>query len=221
MSDQYTQNEGNQSKDKVEWTRPASLLNILGNKFAPIADLQHKQLPSWTLLVFLGVLLLVFIWKQIAVNQAESRLEKGQAQIEQQLEEKSRELVTKAREYADSQYKKEEERFGQVLAWAVRGELIRNNLDQIDQYLSELVKMKDTERVVLVSDEGKLLVSTDKKLITEEASNLYPKDILNLQSITVKSDVGGKKLLVVPVMGLNKRLATIIISYNPPSLLKN
>lgn len=221
MSDQYTQNEGNQSKDKVEWTRPASLLNILGNKFAPIADLQHKQLPSWTLLVFLGVLLLVFIWKQIAVNQAESRLEKGQAQIEQQLEEKSRELVTKAREYADSQYKKEEERFGQVLAWAVRGELIRNNLDQIDQYLSELVKMKDTERVVLVSDEGKLLVSTDKKLITEEASNLYPKDILSLQSITVKSDVGGKKLLVVPVMGLNKRLATIIISYNPPSLLKN
>ncbi len=221
MSDQYTQNEGNQSKDKVEWTRPASLLNILGNKFAPIADLQHKQLPSWTLLVFLGVLLLVFIWKQIAVNQAESRLEKGQAQIEQQLEEKSRELVTKAREYADSQYKKEEERFGQVLAWAVRGELIRNNLDQIDQYLSELVKMKDTERVVLVSDEGKLLVSTDKKLITEEASNLYPKDILNLQTITVKSDVGGKKLLVVPVMGLNKRLATIIISYNPPSLLKN
>lgn len=221
MSDQYTQNEGNQSKDKVEWTRPASLLNILGNKFAPIADLQHKQLPSWTLLVFLGVLLLVFIWKQIAVNQAESRLEKGQAQIEQQLEEKSRELVTKAREYADSQYKKEEERFGQVLAWAVRGELIRSNLDQIDQYLSELVKMKDTERVVLVSDEGKLLVSTDKKLITEEASNLYPKDILNLQTITVKSDVGGKKLLVVPVMGLNKRLATIIISYNPPSLLKN
>ena len=221
MSDQYTQNEGNQSKDKIEWTKPASLLNILGSKFAPIADLQHKQLPSWSLLVFLGVLLLVFIWKQIAVNQAESRLEKGQAQITQQLEEKSKELVIKAREYADSQYKGEEDRFGQVLAWAVRGELIRNNLDQIDQYLSALVKMKDTERVVLVSDEGKLLVSTDKKLITEDASNLYPKEILDLQTITIKSDVAGKKLLVVPVMGLNKRLATIIVSYNPPSFLKD
>ena len=30
MSDQYTQNESDQSKDKVEWTKPASLLNILG-----------------------------------------------------------------------------------------------------------------------------------------------------------------------------------------------
>ncbi len=219
MSDQYTQNESDKSKDKVEWTKPASLLNILGNKFAPIADLQHKQLPSWTLLVFLGVLLLVFIWKQIAVNQAESQLEKGQAQLAQQLEDKSKELVTKAREYADTQYKKEEERFGQVLAWAVRGELIRNNLDQIDQYLTELVKTKDTERVVLISDEGKLLVSTDKRLESEEASSLYPQEILGLQTITIKSDVGNRKLLVVPVMGLNKRLATIIISYNPPSLL--
>ena len=128
-------------------------------------------------------------------------------------------MAKKAREYADSQYKKEEERFGQVLAWAVRGELIRNNLDQIDQYLTELVKTKDTERVVLISDEGKLLVSTDKRLESEEASSLYPKDVLGLQTITIKSDVDNRKLLVVPVMGLNKRLATIVISYNPPSLL--
>ncbi|ABI59520.1 MULTISPECIES: hypothetical protein [Nitrosomonas] len=219
MSDQNTQNGGDQSKDKVEWTKPASLFNILCKKFAPISDLQHKQLPSWSILVFLGVLLLVFVWKQIAVNQAESRLEKGQAELALKLEQESTALVKKAREYADSQYNKEEERFGQVLAWAVRGELIRNNLDQIDQYLSELVRTKDTERVVLISDEGKLLVSTDKRLITEDASNLYPKEILDLQTITVKSDVAGKKLLVVPVMGLNKRMATIIISYNPPPLL--
>ncbi len=219
MSDQYTQNEGDQSKEKVEWTKPASLFGILSKKFAPIADLQHKQLPAWSILVFLGVLLLVFVWKQIAVNQAESRLEKGQAELTQQLELERRTLIRKAREYADSQYNKEEERFGQVLAWAVRGELIRNNLDQIDQYLTELVKTKDTERVVLISDEGKLLVSTDKRLENEDASELYSKEILSQPVITVKSDVDNRKLLIVPVMGLNKRLGTIIVSYNPPPLL--
>ncbi len=219
MSDQHTQNGSDQSTDKAEWAKPASLFNILSNKFAPIADLQHKQLPSWSILVFLGVLLLVFVWKQIAVNQAESRLEKGQAELALKLEQESEALVKKAREYADNQYKKEEERFGQVLAWAVRDQLIRSNLDQIDQYLSELVRTKDTERVDLISDEGKLLLSTDKRLITEEATNLYPKEILDLQTITIKSDVGGKKLLIVPVMGLNKRMATIIMGYNPPPLL--
>lgn len=171
--------------------------------------------------MFLGLLLLVVVWKQIAVNQAESQLEKGQAALALQLEEESQNLIKKAREYADSQYNQEEQRFGQVLAWAVRDQLIRNNLDQIDQYLSELVKMKDTDRVVLISNEGKLLVSTDKRLVTEEASNLYSQDILDLQTITIKSDVAGKKLLVVPVMGLNERMAVIVISYNPPPLLTN
>ncbi|BBL35814.1 hypothetical protein Nstercoris_02091 [Nitrosomonas stercoris] len=221
MSDQHTQNGNDQSTDKTEWTKPASLFNILGDKFAPIADLQRKQLPSWSILVFLGLLLLVFVWKQIAVNQAESQLEKGQAALALQLEEESQNLIKKAREYADSQYNQEEQRFGQVLAWAVRDQLIRNNLDQIDQYLSELVKMKDTDRAVLISNEGKLLVSTDKRLVTEEASNLYSQDILDLQTITIKSDVAGKKLLVVPVMGLNERMAVIVISYNPPPLLTN
>src|SRR5690606_38369792 len=218
MSDQNTQNGGDQSKDKVEWTKPASLFNILCKKFAPISDLQHKQLPSWSILVFLGLLLLVFVWKQIAVNQAESRLEKGQAELALKLEQESTALVKKAREYADSQYNKEEERFGQVLAWAVRGELIRNNLDQIDQYLNELVKLKETERVVLISEEGKLLVSTDKKLEQAEGKEIYPAEVLQQRKITIMSDVNGKKLLVVPVMGLNARLATVVISYKQAAL---
>lgn len=220
MSDQYAQDGGDQSKDKIEWSKPASLWNILTKKCAPLAELQQKQLPSWSLLVFLAVLLLMFIWKQIAVNQAESRLEKGQAQLAQQLELERNDLMKKAREYADSQYKNEEERFGQVLAWAVRGELLRNNLDQIDQYLTELVKTKDTERVVLISEEGKLLVSTDKRLEDEAAAKIYPKEVLNQRKVTMTSDSKGRKMLVVPVMGLNSRLATVVITYNPPTLLK-
>lgn len=219
MTDQYKQNEGDQSeKSKIEWAKPASLLNILSSKFAPIAKIQHMQLPAWSLLVFLGIVLLVFAWKHIAVSQAESRLQKERAEMTQNLETERSIIFRKAREYADSQYNKEEERFGQVLSWAVRGELIRNNLDQVNQYLNELVKLKNTERVVLISDEGKLLVSTDKKLEEAEGIDLYPADVLQQRKITIMSDVNGKKLLVVPVMGLNARLATVIISYKQAAL---
>lgn len=219
MTDQYKQNEGDQSgKSKIEWAKPSSLMNILSEKFAPIAKIQHMQLPAWSLLVFLGILLLVFAWKHIAVSQVESRVEKERTEMAQNLETERSIMIRKAREYADSQYIKEEERFGQVLSWAVRGELIRNNLDQISQYLNELVKMKDTERVVLISDEGKLLVSTDKKLEEAEGKDLYPAEVLQKRKITVMSDVNGKKLLIVPVMGLNSRLATVVISYKQPAL---
>ncbi|MCW5598292.1 MAG: hypothetical protein KIT59_04140 [Nitrosomonas sp.] len=219
MTDQYKQNEGDQSeKSKVEWAKPASLLNVLSNKFESIAKLQHMQLPSWSLLVFLGIILLVFAWKHIAVSQAESRLEKERTEMTQNLETERSIIIRKAREYADSQYNKEEERFGLVLSWAVRGELIRNNLDQVSQYLNELVKMKDTERVVLISDEGKLLVSTDKRLEEAEGADLYPASVLDQRKVTIMSDVNGKKLLVVPVMGLNNRLATVVVSYKQAAL---
>ena len=219
MTDQYKQNEGDQSgKSKLEWAKPASLMNILSEKFAPIAKIQHMQLPAWSLLVFLGILLLVIAWKYIAVSQAESRVDRERVQMTQDLETERSIMMRRAREYADSQYNKEEERFGQVLSWAVRGELIRNNLDQVSQYLNELVKMKDTERVVLISDDGKLLVSTDKKLEEAEGKDLYPAEVLQKRKITMLSDVNGKKVLVVPVMGLNSRLATVVVSYKQAAL---
>ena len=55
MTDQYKQNEGDQSgKSKLEWAKPASLMNILSERFAPIAKIQHMQLPAWSLLAFFG-----------------------------------------------------------------------------------------------------------------------------------------------------------------------
>jgi len=196
---------------QTEQSKANTLFSILSAKFEPLAKIPHMQLPIWYALVFLGIIVMIFAWKQIAVSKVESDMTK-------KLENERVMITQQAREYADKQYVKEEERFGQVLSWAVRGELIRNNIDQIDQYLSEIVKMKDTERVVLISDNGQLLVSTDKRLEEAKGVELFPKEILNLQKITVKSDVDGKKILVVPVMGLNKKIATVVVSYKLPKL---
>lgn len=209
MTDQNKQAD-NEKANELK-SKATSFYSMLSNKFEVLSELPNKQLPMWYGAVFLVIIFFVIAWKQISVSRMESEMAKQLAS--------ERVLITQeAREYADKQYVKEEERFGQVLAWAVRGELIRSNLDQVDQYLNELVKMKDTDRVVLVSEEGKLLVSTDKRLEDENVANLYPKEILKPDSITVVTNVDDKKLLVVPVMGLNSRIATIVVSYNPPAL---
>lgn len=209
MTDQNKQ-AGNE-QDNAMKSKATSFYSILSNKFEVLADLPHKQIPMWYGAVFLVIILFIFAWKQISVSNVESEMEKQLAH--------ERVLITQeAREYADNQYIKEEERFGQILSWAVRGELIRNNLDQVDQYLSELVKMKDTDRVVLISEDGKLLVSTDKRLEDANVSKLYPKEIITADKVTVVSNVDDKKLLVVPVMGLNHRIATVVVSYDPPAM---
>lgn len=202
MTDQSKQNQNKQT----EQSKATTLFSLLSARFEPLAKIPNMQLPIWYGLVFLGIIVIIFAWKLIAVSKVESDMAK-------KLENERVVIIQQAREYADQQYIKEEERFGQVLSWAVRGELIRNNIEQIDQYLSEIVKMKDTERVVLIGDDGQLLVSTDKRLEETKGAEIFPKEILNLQKITIKSDVDGKKILVVPVMGLNKKIATVIVSY--------
>ena len=204
MANQNKQNQNEPSKaDAV-----SSLFN---SKLEGLNKIPSMQLPIKYAAVLVGIIVIIFAWKVIAVSKVESNMAK-------RLESERALITQQAREYADKQYTREEERFGQVLSWAVRGELIRNNIDQIDQYLSEIVKMKDTERVVLIDEDGQLLVSTDKRLEESKATELFPKEILNLQKITVKSDVEGKKILVVPVMGLNKKIATVVISYKQAKL---
>ncbi|MCE7914658.1 MAG: hypothetical protein DYH15_08245 [Nitrosomonas sp. PRO4] len=203
MADRNQQNQNEQS-------RTDSFFSLFDTKFEWL-DKIPAQVPTKYIAVLVGLIVVIFAWKSIAVGKVEANMAK-------KLEHERVLLTQQAREYADQQYAKEEERFGQVLSWAVRGELIRNNLDQIDQYLSEIVKMRDTERVVLISEEGQLLVSTDKRLEEAKAAELYPKEILNLQKISVKSDVEGKKILVIPVMGLNKKIATVVVSYNQAKL---
>ncbi|MBA3755671.1 MAG: hypothetical protein H0X02_05350 [Nitrosomonas sp.] len=199
MTDQNKQNQNKQSKTNT-------LFSLLSAKFEWVGKVPTMQFSATYVAVLVGIIVIVFAWKVIAVSKVESDMAKRL--------ENERVLITQqAREYADKQYMKEEERFGQVLSWAVRSELIRNNLDQINQYLSEIVKMKDTERVVLIGDDGQLLVSTDKRLEEAKETELFPKEILNLQKITVKSDVDGRKIMVVPVMGLNKKIATVVVSY--------
>ena len=202
MTDRNTQNQNEQSAVNT-------FFSVLSDKFELLAKIPTMQFPAKYAVMLVGVIVVIFVWKTIAVSKVESDMAKKL--------ENERVLITQqAREYADQQYTKEEERFGQVLSWAVRGELIRHNIDQIDQYLSEIVKMKDTERVVLIGDDGQLLVSTDKRLEETKGVELYPKEILDLQKITIKSDVDGKKILVVPVMGLNKKIATVVVSYKQP-----
>ncbi len=199
MADRNTQNHTEQST-------PSTFFSLLNDKFEWVSKIPAMQLSAKYAGALIGLIVVVIVWKFIAVGKVESdmakKLENERVMIKQQ-----------AREYADTQYAREEERFGQVLSWAVRGELIRNNLDQIDQYLGEIVKMKDTERVVLINEEGQLLVSTDKRLEETKGTELFPKEILNLQKITIKSDVDGRKILVIPVMGLNKKIATVVVSY--------
>ncbi len=104
--------------------------------------------------------------------------------------------------------------FALPLAWSVRKEVIQGNYAQIDEYFSELVKVRGFGIILLVEPEGNIRVSTDRRLLGSSFSSLYPGLSLDVQQPVTYPFRDGKSLFVLPVMGLNGRIGTIAFDYS-------
>ena len=179
------------------------------------AGLLAQRMPAWLALVLLLILLIVLlIWKQMAVSTAEARLAEERQTLTQQFEADKAAVLGQAREAVARNSEQAHRLVGQALSWAVRGELIRNNLDQIDQYFQELVKTERIRQVALVGNDGKVLLATDKKLQGSDFGASQPADLLNAETVEIRpAQTANENYLVMPVMGLNVRMGTAVLRY--------
>jgi hypothetical protein len=151
------------------------------------------------------------ISKGMAVRHAEETVAVQRAELMKQAEIRQAETV-----------KQSLEMFGVPLAWAIRREMMADSIDQVDQYVTDLVKHKGFERVVVAKADGAVVVASDRKQLGAAFSSVYPERYLTAEQISVEQTAPGKWLLVVPIMGLSARLGTVAIDYQaPPSVLGN
>jgi C4-dicarboxylate-specific signal transduction histidine kinase len=104
------------------------------------------------------------------------------------------------------------------LVWAVRSEMIRNNYDQINQYLVQFVKEKNMREIVVARPDGTVVVATNKKLEGKPVTSAFPPSVLQENALTVRSTETGDLLVVAPVMGLSDKVGILILVYAPPAL---
>lgn len=152
-------------------------------------------------------------WRVAAVGTLENKLalvESQHAQARDQLIEQAREL--------DLRHAEESLRlFSTPFAWAVRREAMAANLDQVDQYFTDLVQLPGFEAAVLAKPDGKIMVASDRKQLAQPFSSLYPADYLTFNDIKVLREAAGRLRAVIPVMGLNQQLGTLVLDYTPPA----
>lgn len=180
-----------------------------------MAKLTAVKLPLWVGLALLILWAISFGWQSLAQKRLEAKLDSDRAAMTAQADNDRQALLAQLRTRAGEASEASLREFGTALAWAVRGEMIRNNLDQVDQFFTEIVKLPGTERALLAGADGKIAVSTDRRHLGAEASTLVPPEALLLPQVTVRSEADGTQLLVVPVMGLNDRLGTVFVTRRP------
>lgn len=189
-------------------TPPAAASGVLGK-------LTAVKLPLWVSLALLILWAISFGWQSLAQKRLEAKLETDRTAMTAQFDNDRQALLGQLRTRAGEASEASLREFGMALAWAVRGEMIRNNLDQVDQFFTEIVKLPGTERALLAGADGKVKVSTDRRHLGVEASTLVSPEALVLPQVTVRSEADSTVLLVVPVMGLNDRLGTVFVTRRP------
>lgn len=98
-----------------------------------------------------------------------------------------------------------------IFSWAVRGEVSRNNIDQVETLFINYLQTDDIVRVVLIKPEdGSIIVSTNK---IDNDTLIDDKEIINASSI-VAIDKGSTFYIVNPIMGLDRKTGILLVEIN-------
>lgn len=94
------------------------------------------------------------------------------------------------------------------LTWAVRSEMTRDNMEQVNTYFIQLIKEPSIETIQLVDHStGNILLSTNKK---DEGTLLKNEFVLNAKSPV--SQLHNEVIIsAAPVYGLSQQLGVLVI----------
>jgi hypothetical protein len=170
---------------------------------------QLKQSPGnsfivtqWRLIIILLLAVAVggmYVWKNLAVKGVRTQLTENANRI----------IAEQNRSYL---------RLAVVpLVWAVRSEMIRDNYDQINQYLTQFVKEQNMKEIVVAKPDGTIAVTTNKKFEGKPVSDIFPPSVLQETNLTVSTLENGDIMVVSPVMGLSAKMGVLILIYTPAS----
>ncbi len=156
-------------------------------------------------IIFILVLLVlgVYVWKTLAVRSLEQRLEFQETEMAR---ERQQALHVQARDMLRLT--------ALPLAWAVRTEMMRGNLNQIDDYFRDFVKETGVLSVLLIDRENRVALASNRKLEAQPADSVVSQAIQNADNIVIEESESFLRL-GVPIMSFNEKLGILVVDYRP------
>ncbi|HPI31217.1 MAG TPA: hypothetical protein PLB59_10510 [Bacteroidales bacterium] len=148
--------------------------------------------------------LVIFLWKQAEIKS-----------LKKNHEARITEITTQANNTIMENNRKNIETLTRVFTWAVRSEMLRQNMEQIDTYMTDLVKTEGMHHISVINSEGIVVRSTNKKYEGVVYPGPIAKELSGITEVITKSDETGDMVSICPVMGLDNRMGTLIITYQP------
>ena len=151
----------------------------------------------WFVFFLIVVIIILLLWAVIKIQIVEKRSVTEKAQ-----------LVNFYELRMDSLHLSNMELTSKVFSWAIRSEMTRQNMEQVNQFFSGFVKEPNIIKVQLIDPvTGTVLVSSDKK---DEGTIIEDTTILQAEKpVRIIGETGD--IIINPVMGLDTRIGVLVI----------
>ena len=104
-----------------------------------------------------------------------------------------------------------------TFAWAMRGAILRKNMDEAEQIIQQFVLEPRIRSVSYLNRRGKIVLASDKNQEGKNYRDFYEKDIIQDEQTNVMR-FEHEWLLASPVMSLSERIGTVLIYYDPKAV---
>ncbi|MFU8842421.1 MAG: hypothetical protein ACNA7V_01290 [Bacteroidales bacterium] len=101
------------------------------------------------------------------------------------------------------------------LVWSIRAEMLRGNMEQVNILMIDIVKENNFQYLHLVEPDGIILLSTNKRIEGQAAGDEIDSELLSVEMPVVIKTGNNLMVIAAPVMGVDRRLATLIFGYQP------
>ena len=166
----------------------------------------NKPNPKRTIgiIVIVGLVLLagIWIWKSIQINNIRKQAATEQQDIQEQ-------ATNQIRQTHEMHLKS----LAKPFVWAVRTEMLQNNLSQVNLYVNDMVKEKNFQKIVIANDKGTVILSTNKKEEGKEFGSIGNAAYLSSNNTKIDNINDSTMVVSSPIMGFNNRLGTLMITY--------
>jgi len=163
-----------------------------------------KRWRGLIILLLLLVCACLYLWKEFETKGLEKKFRADSLLIVN----KTNHFIRKT----DSSYLK---LIAYTFSWAVRGEMTRNNFEQVGQFVTSLVKQPGFIEIMIANNDGKVIISSNKKYETTDLKDFFAYNYINLTDVAVVKHPEDNEIFIglSPVMNLNTKIGTLLFTF--------
>jgi hypothetical protein len=162
-----------------------------------------RRIRLYTYMLLILIIIGMYVWRMFSVQNLEKRLDAQRT-----------EMIHERQEAVEVQAQSMLRMTAQPLAWAVRAEMMRDNLSQVDDYFRDLVRAEGVTSIFLIDRENQVAIATNRKFEGQPAESVASQDIRNAKGVVIEPAESGVRM-GIPIMSFNEKIGILVMDYTP------